>query len=342
MGCDMKQYKCRKRAQSLIETAVFGAVVLSILGTLVSYGLKYNFQQRTVQRTFRKALASASADMRGSTYILTEDKQLPHPSDPFGVGSVEGFNSSESIIRNYRMDKTADKKEELPKIEMEFQGNESRKEAFYTAAFREDFGVTEEQVEKYREIYGDSSIDWDEDSGSVEIIDPYSGENISYGGAVRICRMIVDEAVCTQECTAGRWQGEDAEAYDSSCEEICAQPMNIPWYCRGYTEINSATHRYNFPVLEQLFSYAMLSGKQFKPKAMGVQPETTQVEERGDTLTVNQSGGTITSRDDFNWSFTTNRDIIYHPYGDESGSYASKGVSTVKGRNYPNEWQTSY
>ena len=342
MGCDMKQYKYRKRAQSLIETAVFGAVILSILGTLVSYGLKYNFQQRATQHTFRKALASASADMRQSSYVLTRDKHISHPSDPFGVGSVEAFHDSASVIRNYRMHKTADNKEALPKMKMEFQGNDKRTEPFYIARIREDSGVTEEQVEKYEEIYGSTSIDWDEDSGKVKIIDPYSGEIISYGGAVRICRMIVDEEVCTQECMAGRWQGEDAEAYDSSCAEICALSINIPWYCQGYTEVNSATHRYNFPVLEQLFSYAMFSGEQFKPKAMGIQPETTQVKERGDTLTVNQSGGTITSTDNFNWSFTTNRDIIYHPYEDESGSYTSKSVSTAKGRNDSNDWQTGY
>jgi len=335
----IEQYNTsRKKAQSLVETAIFGGVFLFILGVLVSYGLKYNFQQRTSQHAFRKALASASRDMREATYFLVRDKHIPSPSDPFGVGSAEGFSGSAIVVRNYRIDKTADTKEELPRITMEFQGNDSRKETFYLAAIREEnVGSSGDEevkkiVEKYKEIYGGSNIKWDEDSGVVTIIDPYSGESIDYGSAVRICRMITDKDVCAQQCEEGRWSGEEGGAYEFSCEEVCAVSINTPWYCDK---------------LEELFAFAnlggIIGGEQIKPKAMGIQPEIAQVKERNDTLTVNQQPqGKIISKDDFNWSFTTTREVIYHPYGDESGSYTSKSISTIKGRNDSNEWQTSY
>jgi hypothetical protein len=346
------------KAQALIELAIFGSILLTILGLLITYGLKYNFQQKTIQHAFRKALAEASSDMRSSQYSLIRDKHIPSPTDPFGVGSVISVSAGAGVVRNYRLDYTPDNDNELPKITMEFDADNEIKKSYKTAGFRIEYEVPQEAIPKYEEIYGRTNIqcrisgteEWRDKCECEEnqfldvwIIDPYIGEYISYSGAIRQCRMLVDVDVCIQECKRG--DGDN-------CEEVCNLKTNPPnqenpsydpskggaWYCANYTEVDPTTHRYYFPVLEEMFAFALRNGEQIKPKTMGIQPENIQTNSLQNRLEVRQSQADITGTDTFNWQVTTARTIISHPYGDDTGSYVSDEITTTKGQNETRNW----
>lgn len=80
-----------KKAQALTELAAFGSILLLVLSFLISYGMRYNYQQDLQMRSFRRALSEAYASNRpdaSSTVTLIEDKHVPDPRDMFGVGNI--------------------------------------------------------------------------------------------------------------------------------------------------------------------------------------------------------------------------------------------------------------
>ncbi|MFH1397227.1 MAG: hypothetical protein ABIH27_01580 [Candidatus Omnitrophota bacterium] len=95
--------------QALLELAVFGSIILYLMGILVNYGLRYNWQQRLNQQAFRKNLKDAAHSMEpgypvstGNTII--RDVHIPNPADAFGVGSVMPIAGSGAMAtRNWRM-----------------------------------------------------------------------------------------------------------------------------------------------------------------------------------------------------------------------------------------------
>ena len=49
-----------KKGQAILELAIFGAILIMLLGALINYGLRYNYQQLAMQRAFRKALGTSA------------------------------------------------------------------------------------------------------------------------------------------------------------------------------------------------------------------------------------------------------------------------------------------
>lgn len=330
-----KQINPDKKAQALLELAIFGSILIMLLGVLVNYGLRYNYQQQAMQQAYRKALKSAAESVGDGkpaavTHVLIKDSHIPNPSNPLGLGSVMPISASASVTRNHKLQEVAITRDELPQITMDVNGQILIRK---TAGFRYESNVPVESKDKYAEIYGSLNVCWEEDCGAsegvcggascknIKIIDSCAGEIMDYGTAVRQCRQIVDVEVCKKECERGKQPGSDTD-----CNSICNQTMNVPWYCANYTETDSNTHKYTFPVLNQLFNFAIASNK---PKNMGLQQDYTQ-KTRMDNSTLHKTETTssIETTDNVNYKDTIQRTIIYNDVLDASG--VSGGVVDIK------------
>lgn len=125
MSTDRKtQIIADKKGQAILELAVFGSILIMLLGVLVNYGLRYNFQQQAMQQAFRRALGIAADPNRGSAaYVLIKDRHIPDPAHPFTVGTFVPVSSSASVTRDYQMHYTADTEEELPVVHIDINGD---------------------------------------------------------------------------------------------------------------------------------------------------------------------------------------------------------------------------
>jgi len=324
----------KKGGESLLEVAIFGAIIVMLLGVLISYGLRYNYQQKMMQQAFRKSLTHA-VNQPGTSIsnVVISDKHIPNPSDTFGVGSVTPMTGSAGgIARDYRLGETADTESELPRVAVNINGKEF---TYTTAGFRDESNVPESSLGRYQVIYGGGNV-WNTGDGeclgeestsinpntgepegttcsqpskNIRIIDYCDGEIIDYGSAVKQCRMIVDADACVKECSR-----------DPSADcSVCAQPINIPWYCANYTETDTTSHTYNFPALEQLFSLAGL-------KAMGLQQDYEQKTLTDNTLRKTEDTSGITTTDNIDWKTQTKRKIITKPYGSTSSATNTEEV----------------
>lgn len=127
------------KGQSLLELAVFGSILLFVLGLFIQYGMRMNYQQRLQMQTFRKALKRASevgGTYRYVTWLTLEDKPLPEAQGQFGIASRSPYSSAASGV--WSQDLYAEfeygKEEDLPRIELEIN---QKRYTFTTAAYRE-------------------------------------------------------------------------------------------------------------------------------------------------------------------------------------------------------------
>ncbi|MDD2679219.1 MAG: hypothetical protein PHO03_00235 [Candidatus Omnitrophica bacterium] len=330
-----------RRAQALLEVAIFGAIIVMLLGVLISYGIRYNSQQKLMQQSFRKSLAGAVSEPgKAISNVLLGDTHIPNPADTFGIGSVTPFTGSAgSIIRDYRLNETPDQDSELPRIKMSINGKEF---TYRVAGFRDEYNVPESSLDRYDQIYGSGNV-WsigegecleeeettdpntgqpvttcNQPSKNIRIIDSCAGEVFDYGTAVKQCRMIVDSAACVKECS---------RANDSTdCNSVCSHSMNIPWYCANYTETDTVNHAYNFPVLNQLFSATSL-------KALGLQQNYQQRITADSSLRRTEDTSGIATTDNVNWETEITRKIITQPYGSTSGATTTEEVTSAVSQN---------
>lgn len=133
-----------RKAQALIEVAVFGAILITVLSFLIRYGMIYNQRQSLDMRAFRKALSeSIAADRPGAqaTVYLVEDKHIPDAGDIFGVGDVFTAEASANVVwgNNLETEEYEDKSD-LPRIQ--YMVNEEEK--VYTTAGYEGGALTNE------------------------------------------------------------------------------------------------------------------------------------------------------------------------------------------------------
>ncbi len=363
------------KGQAILELAIFGSILIMLLGILINYGLRYGFQQQVMQQAFRQALATAAVSMDPHTpvstsHIVVRDKHIPNPADTFAVGSVMPFSSGASIVRSYKLDETPDYEDELPQVIIDVQGE---KIPYKTAGFSYSFNVSEESIDKYVEIYGNSiqgltnqgstkegwvklkkltkddkaCIKYDAKNADkckeysinkIRFIDSCAGQIMNYDAAVRQCRLIVDEEVCTETCEEGGGK---------KCADTCSKPMNAPWYCgtrpginpaTDYEEINDKTHQYNFKVLNQIFAFTP-----DKSKGMGLQDGYTQVATTNNKLEKRESAAGIASRDTFDWKVETERKIISRDMRNENAqTNETNVVGTVEPKSRTQEWQTDW
>ncbi len=156
------------RGQALLELAIFGSIIIMLIGILLNYGLRANFQQAALQKAFRKALAESvksSDDNAPSSvsYVRTEDKHIPDPTNFLGQGQIMPFVSSASVTNSYKLDLGADNQAELPVIKIDINSLEPGQAGaaiapltFKTAGFRVERMVQEDVIAKYKEVYGDT------------------------------------------------------------------------------------------------------------------------------------------------------------------------------------------
>jgi hypothetical protein len=341
-----------RKAQAILELAVFGAILIMLLGVLVNYGLRYNFAQKAMISAFRKALAESAKKNEQdeeinngqASYTLIQDKHIPNPANPFAVGSVGPAMSSASVVRTCRLHETADWKftgedqnphpEELPKTIIQIQDHEPYY-SYKTAAFREEevqYPSDEEQAEvspidKYKEVYGDTNV-WYKEICSDTPDESGATTTTCTGATVRVIDScegeIINYDACKRQCRL--ITNEDycekecnrdnipGSEKQKNCSAICEQQMNTPWYCK-----TSPTNEDKI-VLDDIFAFAniyynneLIEGVR-KPRAMGVQVAHQQQNETKNSLTKEEQGAKITTIDKINWSDTTFRDLIYNDH----------------------------
>jgi hypothetical protein len=325
----------KKQGQSILELALYGAILLTVIGVILSYGLKYNFQQRTMMSAFRRALKETGATRLGgqTSYILLQDRHIPDPSDPMGVGAVMPFMASASVVRGYRLHETPDYVNELPETKMQIN---DRIYTFKIAGFRYE-NVTNANYPKYEEIYGDLYVkegtqppDWSccgrdyynncipcgpDEAKQLKIQDSCEGQLMSYDGCKRQCRMMSDtedgRAFCRRECERGKRPDED-----KNCTDICNKNVTQPWYCSN---------------LDNIFDFAIN-----KPKVMGVQSDYDKRITQKDRFEKEEKpGGRIETTETIDWTDTTDRTVTYMQYGlpNPAGRREERVSSTLSERN---------
>ncbi|MFC1675077.1 hypothetical protein ACFL1K_04260 [Candidatus Omnitrophota bacterium] len=176
-GNSAHHYSRTNKAQSLLELAIFGSLLIMLLGVLINYGLRYNFQQKALQHAFRQAAAGAARDANVSSAnvpvstsnIYMRDVHIPEPANPWGVGQTVPIFAAENVLRNPDLSLTADNKNELPEMVIDIGGQTA---SFKTQGFnkaivwdRTGTGPGDPNLrtysyvrEKYEEIYGRDNI----------------------------------------------------------------------------------------------------------------------------------------------------------------------------------------
>jgi hypothetical protein len=276
-----------------------------------------------------------------------EDRHVPDPTHPFGIGSVSPISGQAgNISRNHRLMDSPDTASELPRTHVFVQGQEVRcagaaSQGCLTANFRSEpiieiaDGAREsdaqrvdpgENIQKYQEVYGFGNVD----AASGRVIDSCEGELLDHGSCVRQARLILDQAYCTQECVRGRPPGSG-----TTCPAVCAQSVSAPWYAAGGHRSGS---RWVFPVLDRLFAFGGVT------KSMGIQPGQEAETSMTSTLNRTEGTGSVTTNSTADWATETTRSFKYKPAGDTSGNAAERSVATTAPSSAPatTTWSTSW
>jgi len=107
------------RGQALLELAIFGSLMIMVLGLLVRYGFNADANQQVMMRAFRRAFNLSAAVVGSASVAVIKDSTIPNPNHPFAVGSIFPVSASASVTRDYRLHETADTPEELPQLVLE-------------------------------------------------------------------------------------------------------------------------------------------------------------------------------------------------------------------------------
>ncbi|MCM8800166.1 MAG: hypothetical protein NC900_05525 [Candidatus Omnitrophica bacterium] len=85
------------KAQSILELAIFGSIILFLLGVLISYGLGANFEQHLQMQTFRKALFEALKRAHSSINVnlnVIKDLSIPDVNSPFDISETSPYSAN--------------------------------------------------------------------------------------------------------------------------------------------------------------------------------------------------------------------------------------------------------
>lgn len=196
-----------EHGQALLELALFGSLVIMLMGLVIQYAMDADATQSTMMESFRKALGIAGTSGSASVMVI-RDKVTPSPANPFTVGDIKPVSSGASVTRDFRLHETADTVDELPTLSVYINTPSATltpTRAFKTAGF--DGGVPGAEL------------------------DPCEGE-------------LLDQETCTQRCKdkeAARQSIIQANAAlppepsGAGGEEVFVlQPTpvpSLPWYC---------------------------------------------------------------------------------------------------------------
>jgi len=150
-----------RSGQALAELAVFSSIFLMILGAIISYGLKFDYQQQAQMQAYRRALKIASDQNRASgSYAIMADKHIPDPTDTFAVGSPTSISASASVTRTNQLDAQATDAAGLPTTVMQIQTSQKNGDVtqappivMMSAGFRIENNVPSTALDKYNFIF---------------------------------------------------------------------------------------------------------------------------------------------------------------------------------------------
>lgn len=251
-----------ERGQALVELAVFGSLLLFLIGYLVSNALQLDYRQQATMEAFRRGLASAAAAPPGSqntpsstSHLLIQDRHIPDPSDPFAIGGVSPVTANASITRSYELGaRIPATKFDLPRLAVQIENATSCPGTavgwdntgnpltcyYTTAGLREEFDVPQASLERYRFIYGATNV-CDEakcggGDGACLLEEEY--ENPETGQLETVCVdrlkhvVIVDscagdpqapaEVISLDDCVRQASQINDDAACDRACQKAAA------------------------------------------------------------------------------------------------------------------------
>ena len=163
----IKHHKHSCSGQAMLELAVFGSLLLLVLGALVNYGLNAEFSQHATMETFRQALVDAAkSPLNGQpaavSHLRIQNRHIPNPSHPFGLGSAIPVAAQAGVTRNFQMQEIGTTVAELPRLQMTIQGAPfdcpSDGVGCATAGFRVEQDPPPGSLKGYLEVYGPTHV----------------------------------------------------------------------------------------------------------------------------------------------------------------------------------------
>ncbi len=320
-----------RRGQALVEVAVFGTIFLMIVGALITYGLRFDYNQRAQQQAFRRALKIASdRETGGGRYMLMEDRYIPDPTDPFGIGRSMPVVAAADVIRTDQLDARAGESadpNDLPTLVMDVQlgwTNDPadtpvmRRHIFRNAGFRYErkaAGHTEAEIDKYKLIYGDV---FEVNDTTVRIVDPCSGHLADYNTCYEQATMLVDEDYCRSTCE------RSSSESDVNCTDLCGQVLNPPnqvnrtafnsaaggpWYAVG---ADASKGYWRFPVLDELFGRDPSGTGTIGPAPTGLSPDITSTVSRDISINKMETTDRIVTQQSAGMRERATRQMVVH------------------------------
>ncbi len=122
--------------QTASELAIFGALLVFILGIVIKYAINFNFQQQSSMEAFRKAHQLAAERDAASQVLIIDDKDLPDVSNPLAIPASTPFSGAAGVMASQHLIGTRSygNADLIPILDMFING---KRYQFTTAAFRQ-------------------------------------------------------------------------------------------------------------------------------------------------------------------------------------------------------------
>ena len=366
-----------RRGQALVELAIFGSLLIMVLGALISYGLNYDFSQQVSMEAFRRALATASNSPANNqpisaSHIVLKDRHIPSPSDPFGVGSVTPVSSSASVTRNYKLQEVPENEAELPRIAVQVKGGtcppgtriapvpasaDSADVAtcyFLAAGFLPVSNASEGSLGRYQLIFGEQNVCSSSDCGGGRVcvryeseIDPETGieEQVCVESvySLRIIDSCNGEIISYEGCVKQSLKIVDSDECRRLCDQETYGSGGVD--CTGVCEQEIPEEAYPWYVQGATkaggrWVFPRLQSLFAGAERMGLQPSYVKVTQTNNQLAKRESDGTITTQTTHDWQQTTTRTLRRRAAGDESGAPVLQDVPATTGEQSTTTWTT--
>jgi len=292
--------KYSKRGQALVELGVMGAILIFLMGVLISYALRSNFQQRVNQMTFRKAMASAAGSLGvdgvpiGVSHSVIRERYIPDPSSIFGTGPVSPFSASSSVTRDYRAGTSPENDSELPRTVVDIQGEEH---FFVSAGFTYVSDVDEEAIQDYYSVFGQSNVFIMNESGAYveNNEDNLAKTCVIYGyyecalwsyNSIRVldycAGKLYDYGSCYQQCNNMLSYSGISARRPSYCSNLKDQPLINNSYTQTINEDNQLkvnTDKSSGVRTTDTFDWNTKTTRTLQPQNQGSEEHTSEVKE---------------------------------------------------------------
>lgn len=373
-SCILSRVSSRS-GQALLELAIFGSLIILMLGLMVSYGMNADYQQRGQMEVFRSAL-QMTAESLGSgglgnepTYrpsgsvTIVRDRHVPDPSHPFGVGSVVPVAASASVTRSYQLHLHPETANDLPRTRLTIQDRafNCTGSGCTTAGFRTETGVSIASQERYSEVYGVGQVCWSEKCGAstagcapgseVTSTDPDTGQVVTICETPIMNIVIIDscmgEMMSYSGCVSQARMIVDSGACEDACYKsdpsgvgrecnvICAQPMQVPWYAQGAASLGGG--QWNFPNLQALFTDT--AGRIVHA---GIQPSPRRVTQQTHQMRKTESPSTIVTETSGSTRQDTERDVIWTNWSSGTGQQVTTKDTNTKDVETKSTWTVNW